>query len=152
VNENNGISHWLGIRYAAPPLGDLRFRAPQEPIVNETLQIADTVSSYSRFHMNTSAYIYICKHGGVCFSTPSNSTNPNQTEDCLFLDVYAPTTFQAPQPVFVWFQGGGFNSLANPNQNGSNLIQTGDLGIVFVTLNYRVGLYGFLASREVQVR
>jgi len=44
VNENNGISHWLGIRYATPPLGDLRFRSPQDPITNTTLQIADTVS------------------------------------------------------------------------------------------------------------
>jgi carboxylesterase type B len=119
--------------------------------MNETLQIADTVSSYPR-STPIPQLIYIWKHGGVCFSTPSNSTNPNQTEDCLFLDVYAPTYFQVPQPVFVWFQGGGFNSLANPNQNGSNLIQTGDFGIVFVTLNYRVGPYGFLASREVQVR
>ena len=46
VDECNGISHWLGIRYAAPPVGDLRFRAPQDPVFNETLQIADTVCSF----------------------------------------------------------------------------------------------------------
>jgi carboxylesterase type B len=39
----NGITQWLGIGYAAPPLGDLRFRAPQHPTYNHTLQIADTV-------------------------------------------------------------------------------------------------------------
>lgn len=39
----NGISQWLGISYSQPPLGDLRFRAPQHPIRNNTLQVADTV-------------------------------------------------------------------------------------------------------------
>lgn len=39
-----GITQWLGIRYAAPPLGDLRFAAPQDPVVNDTVQIADAVS------------------------------------------------------------------------------------------------------------
>lgn len=91
------------------------------------------------------------KHGGICFSGPTTSLDPDQTEDCLFLDVYAPTSADSLKPVFVWFQGGGFNSLANPNQNGSDLIMAGDYGLVFVTLNYRVGPYGFLASKEVQV-
>jgi Carboxylesterase family len=40
----NGVSQWLGIRYAAPPVGDLRFRAPADPLLNDTVQIADTVS------------------------------------------------------------------------------------------------------------
>ncbi|TVY64341.1 Lipase [Lachnellula suecica] len=138
VDEGNFIAHWLGIRYAAPPLGDLRFRGPKDPVVDETLHIADTKA-------------YICKHGGICLSSPSSSLDSRYTEDCLFLDVYAPTrNTRGPKPVFVWFQGGGFNSLANPNQSGSNLIQNGDYGIVFVTFNYRVGLYGFLASQEVQ--
>lgn len=44
----NGITQWLGMRYAAPPLGDLRFRAAQDPIANSTLQIADTVSPPGR--------------------------------------------------------------------------------------------------------
>jgi carboxylesterase type B len=39
----NGVSQWLGIRYAAPPLGKLRFRAPEDPVSNNTLQVADTV-------------------------------------------------------------------------------------------------------------
>jgi hypothetical protein len=43
TNLGNGVSQWLGIRYAAPPLGDLRFRAPRDPIVNHTLQVANKV-------------------------------------------------------------------------------------------------------------
>ena len=48
----NGISQWLGIRYAAPPLGELRFRAPMDPPVNDTVQVADQVGSRaSTIHM-----------------------------------------------------------------------------------------------------
>ena|ERR1700733_2153786 len=43
TNLENGITQWLGMRYAAPPVGSLRFRAPQDPIPNSALQIADTV-------------------------------------------------------------------------------------------------------------
>lgn len=70
----------------------------------------------------------------------------------MFLDVYAPTEnlTETLHPVFVFFQGGGFNSLSNPNLNGSSLINAGDLDIVVVTFNYRVGMWGFLASQEVQ--
>jgi hypothetical protein len=45
----NGISQWLGVRYAAPPLGSLRFSAPQDPVANSTVQIADHVSPKSSF-------------------------------------------------------------------------------------------------------
>lgn len=43
VNSDNGVSQWLGIRYAAPPVANLRFRAPADPLLNDTIQIADTV-------------------------------------------------------------------------------------------------------------
>ena len=79
-----------------------------------------------------------------------NLTNTT-SEDCLFLDVYAPTNTTADSrlPVFVFLQGGGFNSNANPNFNGTGLILASDLNIVIVTFNYRVGPYGFLTSQEV---
>ncbi|TVY13631.1 Para-nitrobenzyl esterase, partial [Lachnellula arida] len=131
VREDGGVSHWFGIRYAAPPLGELRFRAPRPPPTNHTLQNADT-------------------HGPVCLSSPSTSLDPALDEDCLFLDVYAPTNSSAPLPVFVWFPGGGFNSLSGPDTSASPLIAAGDFGFVVVTINYRVGPWGFLASREVQ--
>ncbi|TVY86917.1 Lipase, partial [Lachnellula willkommii] len=89
-------------------------------------------------------------HGSVCLSSPSTSLDPALDEDCLFLDVYAPTNCSAPLPVFVWFPGGGFNSLSGPDTSASPLIAAGDFGFVVVTINYRVGPWGFLASREVQ--
>lgn len=45
---SNSVTQWLGIRYAAPPLGDLRFSNPEDPLVNDTIQIADTVRSDQR--------------------------------------------------------------------------------------------------------
>ncbi|KAL9110955.1 MAG: hypothetical protein Q9227_004570 [Pyrenula ochraceoflavens] len=130
----NGISQWLGIRYAAPPVGDLRFEAPQDPMPTDGVQAAD-------------------QHGLICLGTPGN-TDPNSnttSEDCLFLDVYAPSnaTTTSKLPVFFFIQGGGFNTNSNANYNGSGLIQASGGNIVIVNFNYRVGPYGFLAAQQV---
>ncbi|RDL38909.1 Carboxylic ester hydrolase [Venustampulla echinocandica] len=130
-NGPNGVSQWFGIRYAAPPVGDLRFRAPQDPAINTAVQEAN-------------------KHGPLCHTSPSNSLDTSKQEDCLFLDVYAPSAGKGKHPVLVFFQGGGFNGLANPNQDATSLIKAGDHDMVVVTFNYRCGPYGFLASKEVK--
>ncbi|KAL2824527.1 Alpha/Beta hydrolase protein [Aspergillus cavernicola] len=130
----NGIAQWLGIRYAAPPLGPLRFSAPQDPTEIDGVQDA-------------------AQHGPLCIPTEVYPIPDGTSEDCLFLDVYAPIRFRGvtfkPLPVFVWIQGGGFNSNGNPYYNGTGLIQASNMGIVIVTFNYRVGPYGFLSSAEV---
>lgn len=75
------------------------------------------------------------------------------SEDCLFLNVYAPTDATVNDrnlPVYFFIQGGGFASLSNPNYNGSGLVQASGNNIIVVTFNYRVGPYGFLASKEVE--
>ena len=73
------------------------------------------------------------------------------SEDCLFLDVFAPShaTKQSKLPVFFFIQGGGFNANSNPNLNGSGLIAASDMNIVVVEINYRVGPYGFIAGSEI---
>jgi len=72
------------------------------------------------------------------------------SEDCLFAAVYAPSraTQCKPLPVFVLIQGGGFNKNADGNTNGTGLIQAADLGMVVVTFNYRVGVYGFMTDGD----
>lgn len=77
------------------------------------------------------------------------------SEDCLYLDVYAPTeknpdTSAGGWPVFVFIQGGGLNSNSNPNMDGVPFIQSSGNNFVVVTFNYRVGPYGFLTSKEVE--
>lgn len=130
-NMNNGVSQWLGVRYAAAPKGDLRFRAPQDPVPDGKTYMANA-------------------RGPLCHGTPSTAYNPQNSEDCLFLNVFAPTKNTGLHPVFVYFQGGGFNLLSNSNLDGSSLINAADHDLVVVTFNYRVGPYGFLASKEVQ--
>ncbi|KAL2814762.1 Alpha/Beta hydrolase protein [Aspergillus granulosus] len=132
---SNGVAQWLGIRYAAPPLGPLRFSAPQDP--DEVDGIQD-------------AY----QHGPVCIPTGRYPIPEGASEDCLFLDVYAPARSRERStrllPVYVFIQGGGFNSNGNPYYNGTGLIQASDMGMVIVTFNYRVGPYGFLSGAEVR--
>ncbi|EED16023.1 triacylglycerol lipase, putative [Talaromyces stipitatus ATCC 10500] len=131
--QDNGVSYWKGMRYAAAPTGSLRFAGPQEPDI--VLEVQDAIS-----------------HGPLCIATGTYPIPSSQSEDCLYVDVYAPTHAKnnTALPVFVWIQGGGYNSLSNANYDATGLIQASDLNIVVVTFNYRVGPYGFLASREVE--
>ena len=153
---NGGISQWLGIRYAAPPVGELRFAAPQPPPKNNIIQQANQVCLKADIVCNPLTNIHM-KHGPVCLNTRENVATGDTiqdgfSEDCLFLDVYAPTnaTSDSSLPVYVYIQGGGFNTNSNPNMNGGVLVAASGMNIVVVTLGYRVGPYGFLASSEVQ--
>ncbi|PVI07272.1 alpha/beta-hydrolase [Periconia macrospinosa] len=135
-NSSNGISVWAGLRYARNPsrVDGMRFAAPQDPqpvegIVNAT------------------------KFGAICIGTDTKLTSefdPQVSEDCLFANVWAPTNATADSnlPVYVFIQGGGFCVNGNPNYDATKLIKAGDNKMVVVNFNYRVGPYGFLASKE----
>jgi carboxylesterase type B len=77
---------------------------------------------------------------------------PGTSEDCLFLDVFTPryASSNTRLPVYFWIQGGGFNANSNADYNGAGLIKASGFNILVVTFNYRVGPYGFLASKEIQ--
>lgn len=93
------------------------------------------------------------KHGSICLGTGYTAIPTGQSEGCLFLDVYAPsTTTRKLKPVYIFIQGGGFNHNANLSTNGSSLITASGHNIMAVTFNYRVGPYGFLASKEVKAQ
>lgn len=87
----------------------------------------------------------------MCIPTDQYPIPAGTSEDCLFLDVYAPNRARnaSKLPVFVFIQGGGFNADSNANFNGTGLIQASKTGIVVVNFNYRVGPYGFLSGSEV---
>ncbi|PYH43462.1 putative carboxylesterase [Aspergillus saccharolyticus JOP 1030-1] len=128
-----GVDQFLGMRYAAPPLADLRFRAPQDPVKNSTLQAAT-------------------KYGPICIGVGQDDNPSEWTEDCLFINVFKPSTATAKSKLPVWFfiQGGGYAQNSNANYNGTTVVEESGQGLVFVTLNYRVGALGFLASEEVR--
>ncbi|KAK2050170.1 carboxylesterase [Colletotrichum somersetense] len=129
----SGVNQFLGMRYAAPPIGNLRWRAPQDPEPKEG---------------TTDAIDF----GPICLGTDVTYPTSGQDEDCLFVNVWSPnnTTPDSKLPVWLFIQGGGYTSNANPNWNGSQIVDVSGQNIVFVNFNYRVGLWGFLASERVK--
>ncbi|MDQ1124693.1 carboxylesterase/lipase family protein [Microbacterium trichothecenolyticum] len=133
----NGARRWLGIRYAQPPLGPLRWRAPL-PAPDAGLEVgADAF-------------------GAACPQPPSPlplGDGVMQDEDCLSVNVWSPdATSSAPRPVMVWLHGGAyvFGAASQRTYEGASLATTGD--VVVVTLNYRLGALGFLDLRDVLTR
>ncbi|KNG86559.1 putative carboxylesterase [Aspergillus nomiae NRRL 13137] len=127
-----GVDQYLGMRYAAPPLGELRFRAPREPVRASSVQDASVF-------------------GPVCVGTGQNVTE-DTAEDCLFINVFTPSsaTPGSDLPVWVYIQGGAYATNSNANYNGTQVIQESGHGVILVNFNYRVGALGFLAGHKVQ--
>ena len=128
----NGILSYKGIPYAAPPVGNLRWQSPQPPTSFTTILNATTFGASC--YASTLAPI-------PYFTLPS--------EDCLSLNVWtAAISSNEKRPVMVFIPGGGFQfgSSAQSTYDGSILAQQ---GVVVVTLNYRLGVFGFLALSEL---
>ena len=119
----NGVDEWLGIPYAAPPVGDLRWQPPQPP--------APWTATRQATGFGTS-----------CLS-PSN---PGSGEDCLFVNVWSPADGSTGLPVLVHIHGGGF---FGGSGNGDNTLLATTGHEVVVSLNYRLGIFGFLADRAL---
>lgn len=131
------INKFLGMRYAAPPVGARRWQAPAPPD-NET----EGVQAATHFQP-------ICLSMGA-IPMPGNG----QAEDCLFVNVWTPASAMdnvggnantTGLPVWVFIQGGGYNANSNADIDGADVIARSGGNLVFVNFNYRVGLYGFLA-------
>jgi acetylcholinesterase len=130
-----GVNQWLGIRFAAPPTGDLRWRAPQPPPLNNSEVLPAT------------------NFGATClgywiFTEVTDAIN----EDCLYLDVFAPANLTTDSKLPVWFfiQGGGYAADSDQNFNLTDDVIHSNNSFVFVQINYRVGAFGFLASEEIK--
>lgn len=118
---------YKGIPFAAPPVGELRWQAPQAVAPWKGVKQARSFSA-------------ACAQTAIWITLP-------KSEDCLYLNIWAPQ--QATQlPVIVWIHGGGFNggTAAQPGFDGANLAKR---GAVVVTLNYRLGILGFFAHPEL---
>ena len=114
-----GVDQWLGIQYAAPPLGDLRWRAPQDPEVNQTLQQADEFAP-------------------TCLGLFGPGLSKTVNEDCLYLDVFAPSdaTPDSKLPVWYFIQGGGYAGDTDENFNFTEVIRKSNYSMVAVQINY----------------
>jgi para-nitrobenzyl esterase len=131
----NGLRVYKGIPFAAPPVGDLRWRPPVHAAPWTGTRKAD-------------AFAPACMQVGV--SMPGETT-PAVSEDCLYLNIWTPAEAKtAPEhlPVIVWIYGGGYinGSASMPLYWGDRLAQK---GVVVVTISYRLGPLGFLALPEL---
>ncbi|WP_321507503.1 carboxylesterase family protein [uncultured Methanoregula sp.] len=165
INQD-GIRVYHGIPFAAPPVGDLRWRppAPVQPWgdIKEAKEYSATcpqtvkaspASSQGAPALNTSddcPYLDACPMT-VKASPASSPKVPalNMSEDCLYLNVWTPAKNASEKlPVMVFFYGGGFTSVAGsmPVYNGTTLAEK---GVIVVTPNYRIGALGFLAHPQL---
>jgi para-nitrobenzyl esterase len=120
-----GIDEFLGIPYAAPPTGNLRWRAPEPPARWRGVRAATAFGPH-------------CPQSGSPFGVASTS------EDCLFLNVFTPAgASRARHPVMVWIHGGALVAGESDDFDPAGLVRR---GVTVVTINYRLGALGFLAD------
>jgi carboxylesterase type B len=121
-----GVEHFLGLPYAQPPVGELRWRPPAPASAWEGVRQATA-------------------YGNRCPAQTSMNGPRSDTEDCLYLNVHRPATARPGQrlPVYVWIHGGGL-IYGSANQHDGTMIAH-RAGVIVVTINYRLGLFGFLA-------
>ncbi len=127
----SGGRQWLGVPYAAPPIGDLRWRPPAP------------VKSWRGVRTAT-------RFGSPCLQAKTQYDAAQGSENCLYLNVYAPGTRagRGRLPVMVWIHGGGFVNGSGNDFNGRFLAATARA--IVVTINYRLGPFGWLALRSLQ--
>lgn len=132
--DDGKVKAFLGIPYAAPPVGDLRWKAPAPAAKWSGVKKATEFGSHC---MQGKIY------GDMVFHDPGGS------EDCLTLNVWVPDKHIEPKlPVMVWIYGGGFVSgtTSESRQDGSHLAQQ---GVIVVSMNYRLGVFGFMVHPEL---
>jgi carboxylesterase type B len=180
LQSTGGFYNFSNIRYAQPPVGTLRFRAPLPPTGRKTtvdngsvgricpqanpaweLIAADFVPDYLEgIPFNASA----ASAGSSNMTGMLPPQDPRTTEDCLFLDVVVPETIfkgasknandTSGAPVLVWIYGGGYTFGEKSAYSAAGLIHAAQLnnteGIIFVSLNYRLGAFGWLSGPTFQ--
>ena len=132
-SDHDGVYCFLGIPYAAPPVGDLRWRAPQPPAKWKGIGDATHFSPIAVQTVGASFTLRVTE----------------QSEDCLYLNVWTTSCDPgAQQPVMLWIHGGGNLGGAGSEDayDGASLAKR---GITAVTINYRLGAFGFLAHPDV---
>ena len=139
-----GSHAWLGIPYAAPPVGDLRWRAPRPP--------GTWAGTHEALAFGSPCVQYSSIFGGVATAPPGQ---PVGSEDCLYLNVWAPRfdaaevpTGEKRLPVMVWIHGGGNTIGEGGFYDGGNLAATED--VIVITFNYRLGPFGWFRHASLR--
>ncbi|CAE6418706.1 unnamed protein product [Rhizoctonia solani] len=127
-NSTSNLDVWLGVRYAAPPLGDLRWSAAQSVVKGNALVNATTMPLQ-------------------CVQSQAAWNATNMSEDCLYLNVYSPPNTKN-LPVLVWIHGGSWDHNGAYQFDPTPLINLSGNKFVAVVLQYRLGAFGFLSGSE----
>ncbi|KAL1748851.1 Alpha/Beta hydrolase protein [Schizophyllum fasciatum] len=144
-DDGTGVINFRGIRYADAPVGDLRWRAPVSP------------PSHNLGNVDATSFPAACLQTVVdsadldaVFKYTSDAMD-GYSEDCLFLNVYVPVGTKADSslPVLLFIHGGGFQ-VGDPDGNPANyLLQSSATPLIFVTIQYRLGSYGYLGGKAL---
>ena len=137
--EDSQTYSWLGIPYAQPPVGDLRWRAPQDPTPWEGVR-------------PTQGFCSACpQYGGLMgFMDANTFGKPVGSEDCLYLNIWRPKSDTGNLPVLFWIHGGGnWSGQANMTMyHGANFAARENM--IFVSINYRVGAVGWFTNPSLR--
>lgn len=132
-STDDSVTSWRGIPFAAPPIGPLRWRAPQP------------AKSWSGVRPAT-VYANDCMQKPFPSDAAPLGTAPS--EDCLYANVWRPAAAKAKLPVVFWIYGGGFvnGGSSPPTYSGANLAKQ---GVLFISANYRLGRFGTFAHPQL---
>ena len=142
-------NRFFAIPYAKPPVGELRWASPQPH------------GPFASSPLDATAPGPVCYQPGTMYGPfdPAMVSPPNinpplpMDEDCLTLNIAAPAAEpKQPLPVMVWFHGGGHSNGASSYYPIDALVNASGRGVVVVSLNYRLGVFGFLGSAELAAR
>jgi len=134
MSADNQTRDFLGIPFAAPPVGSLRWKPPQPAAKWQGVRQATSFGSRCMQQERYDDMVF---------------RDPGESEDCLTLNVWTPAGKpKGKLPVMVWIFGGGFagGGTSEPRQDGEHLSHK---GVLVVSMNYRLGIFGFFATREL---
>lgn len=140
TSDDQSVKIFMGVPFAAPPVGELRWKAPQPVVSWEGVRTCVDAPA-SAMQAPPKPF--------MCWSKEFMAPESPLSEDCLYLNVWTTAkTAQDKLPVMVWIHGGGFTGGSGtvPLYNGEGMARK---GVVFVTINYRLGIFGFLAHPEL---
>ncbi|HVU16907.1 MAG TPA: carboxylesterase family protein [Candidatus Didemnitutus sp.] len=133
ISGDDLVKTFKGVPYAAPPVGPLRWKPPQPVIPWSGVREA---SKYGPRAMQKHKWDDMIFH------------DAGPSEDCLYLNLWIPNQIKGPLPVMFWIHGGGFvaGASSEDRQDGGNLCKK---GVIVVSLNYRMGIFGLMAHPEL---
>ena len=151
LDEENGVEIYAGIPYAAPPVGELRWKEPQDVTPWQGILKADTFAPMAMQPQNSTIYhslTQIIGYHDYKWFNPKDNFRPAVSEDALYVNVWKPVGEQKDLPVLVYIHGGSLQTGQSwyKDYSGVGLAKE---GVIVVNMAYRLGVFGYLALDEL---